>query len=774
MDFLFFNAANQPIFTRNDAEQAEWTVEQFSFFGLFPFDPDKVIQRGQRVAFQDADGKWQAFEIRKAKSYEPDHYQEITAEHIAVSELTDEHVQPKEWTSQTARAALSSILTGTLWSIGTVTASGTSSGNISYGSVWQGVNTIASNWNVYILPRITIGPSGITGRYLDITPAQGNWRGLRLSINSNIEEVGVTYDDTNVLTAMYGYGKTSTPEQPITPTSPQPQDLPAEPLTFTDVTWSATTDHPAKPYGQAYLENPTAKALYGRNGRNRFGFYQNGDVTDPNVLLDLTWKALKKDSEPLISIEGTLHDLQRLGYADQTIRLHDTAIVEILPAGVEVQREIIQLDVDLLNPLATRVTIGAYIPNIIYINKETAEKASGGGGGGGGGGRGQTDKEKEWSEFETQISANQYQILLRAWQQNKNNEILRQAGIQLNAQGVLVYAEDNELNIGSKLKVNADAISAEVTRATAAEGTLSGRITVNADNITAEVSRATTAEGTLSGRISVNADNITAEVSRATTAEGTLSGRISVNADNITAEVTRATTAEGNLSGRISVNADNITAEVTRATAAEGTLSSSISINADNITSLVTKTGVNSLGQDETLYSQIQQNASGITAEVTRATAAEGTLSGQITVEAGKISQIVSAVGSNGQVTAASIVSAVNSAGSSVVISADHIQLNGETVAQSLSGQEIRCDGLTATGIGTDNLDVSTGVFTNLSTGRLNGEYATWKSQNIVTSVSYSVQTIGPYATPSGAQASQTVGSISNVSTATIYYLSHT
>ena len=61
MDFLFFNAANQPLFTRNDAEQAEWTVEQFSFFGLFPFDSDKVIERGQRVAFQDAGGIWKPF-----------------------------------------------------------------------------------------------------------------------------------------------------------------------------------------------------------------------------------------------------------------------------------------------------------------------------------------------------------------------------------------------------------------------------------------------------------------------------------------------------------------------------------------------------------------------------------------------------------------------------------------------------------------------------------------------------------------------------------------
>lgn len=485
MDFLFFNAANQPLFTRNDAEQAEWTVEQFSFFGLFPFDADKVIERGQRIAFQDADGVWQAFEIRKAKSYEPDNYQEITAEHIVVSELTDEHVQPKEWNTVAPQAALRDVLTGTLWSVGTVTATGTSSGSISYGSAWQGVNTIAQNWNVYITPRVSIGPSGITGRHLDIAPARGNWRGLRLSITSNLEQAGVTYDDTNLLTAMYGYGKTVTEEpdikaNPPTP-EPEPGDIQSSPLTFTDVAWSATTDHPAKPAGQAYLENPTAKALYGRNGRNRFGFYQNGDVTDPNVLLDLTWKALKKDSEPLISIEGTLHDLQRLGYADQTIRLHDTAIVEILPAGVEVQREIIQLTVDLLNPLNTTVTIGAYIPNIIYINKETAEKASGGGGGGGGGGRGQTDAEKEFSEFQTQISANQYQILLRAWQQNINSEILRQAGIQLDANGVLIYSQDNENMIGSKIQVESDRIS-QIVEAVGEDGEITAASIVMAIN----------------------------------------------------------------------------------------------------------------------------------------------------------------------------------------------------------------------------------------------------------------------------------------------------
>ena len=50
------------------------------------------------------------------------------------------------------------------------------------------------------------------------------------------------------------------------------------------------------------------------------------------------------------------------------------------------------------------------------------------------------------------------------------------------------------------------------------------------------------------------------------------------------------------------------------------------------------------------------------------------------------ISQIVEAVGENGEVTAASIVAAVNDAGSSVKISADHVDIDGFVTFEDLSG----------------------------------------------------------------------------------------
>ena len=394
MEITFLSAAGVTLFTRSDAETAHWVQEEMTVNATFPFVDGKVIERGQRLAFRDpATDNIEVFEVRSVSTIEPDHYQQISAEAICLSELQDEHIDTAEITGKTAAQALTTVLAGTVWSVGTNTASGTQSADISRGSVWQAVNTIKSNWNVYITPRVVITNGAITGRFLDISPAQGTWRGVRLSVRKNMLDANVTYNDEDVLTALYGYGGTI--DKPRSGGDDEPEEL-----TFADVVWTATGGHPAKPAGQTYLEDPSKTAIYGRNGRPRFGYYQNSSITDPNVLLQKTWEALQRTYEPRISITGTVADLYRLGYKDEPIRLHDLAIVEIEETGEAFQKEIIRLDVDLIDPTGNRPDIGDYIPNIIYINRETNKRASGRGGGGG---RGQTNVEAEMGDTFTQF-----------------------------------------------------------------------------------------------------------------------------------------------------------------------------------------------------------------------------------------------------------------------------------------------------------------------------------------------------------------------------------
>ena len=526
MDFTFLTSSGTVAFMRSDAEQAEWTQDEMSVLCTFPTKEDKIIERGMILLFQDpALNDWQAFEIRTSKFVEGDHYQQITAESIAIAELTDCHIQEEiELTNVTPRAALIKVLTGTGWSIGREEVTAVSSGNLYRGDVWSAIRTIKSNWNCYIEPRVTVDKDGIKKRLIDILSPDGVWRGLRLAINKNVSDATVTYDDTELYTAFYGYGSTYTEDN----SDEQKTTM------FDTVTWSKTDSHPAKPYGQKYIEDPAKTALYGRNGKPRFGYYQNTDIKDSTTLLEKTWESLKTHSDPKVSITGTVTDLYRLGYADQPMRLHDMVIIEIEPIGVQLYRQIIRLTVDLLDPTKNTPDIGDYIPNIIYINRDTEDDATGGSSSSGGSG---TRNKEQNSEFRTSIEQDERNIHLNAQHIDEHGNILQQAGMYIDPiTGVLIYAEDNTRNIGSKFRVQSDRITAEVTERKAQGDVLSSKITQTSNKISLEVSERKQADNVLSGKITVTAREIRQEV---TDSENRLSARITINSDNINLKVSK-------------------------------------------------------------------------------------------------------------------------------------------------------------------------------------------------------------------------------------------
>ena len=85
----------------------------------------------------------------------------------------------------------------------------------------------------------------------------------------------------------------------------------------------------------------------------------------------------------------------------------------------------------------------------------------------------------------------------------------------------------------------------------------------------------------------------------------------------INAEVTRAKGAEDVLSNKITVTAEGLDAEIKRASREEGVLSTNINVVAGDLTSEIRKTGTDSLGSGETLYSRIQQKPDSISLSVT-------------------------------------------------------------------------------------------------------------------------------------------------------------
>lgn len=175
-----------------------------------------------------------------------------------------------------------------------------------------------------------------------------------------------------------------------------------------------------------------------------------------------------------------------------------------------------------------------------------------------------------------------------------------------------------------------------------------------------------------------------------------------------------------------------------------------INVNSGNISSLVTKTGVNSLGAGETLYSLIQQ-------------------------EAGKISLIVN---SDNTLNQAAIILAINgTGGSSIEISADKVNLSGYVTASQLNATNAEISNLMSGNTTATTLRASAMYGSTINTSGLwvhNGSgyvEATWKSKTVVTGVSLSTSGAFVYQTSSGTQHTRTGSVVTDVDTSTIYYL---
>ena len=374
MEFIFFDQNDNILFRRSDAVSARFVHEELKHTATFPDMPEKPIQRGMRVGWLDRNKNLLLFEIRVPVRELPDGTVSYTAEHICISELMDEVVQDKRAYATTAAIALSRVLEDTGWNLGLVDVNPTGNDNFYWISAWEAVVKIKDGWNVRIKPRLTFDGTKITGRYLDIFSAQGTFRGVRLQLNRNASQAGVTYDDRNLVTALYGRGKGE-----LLGTTEEGNETYGRKIMFDDVEWSIANGDPAnKPLGQTYVEDVEASALYGRNGRPRFGIANFDECEDKAELLALTWQELQRRKKPSVTIKMTLLNLRHIGYEDQGVDLNDLVNVIIDPLGIRTQAKVVQLDEDLIEPENTRPVIGDYLANVIDKLIQTKHAAEAG------------------------------------------------------------------------------------------------------------------------------------------------------------------------------------------------------------------------------------------------------------------------------------------------------------------------------------------------------------------------------------------------------------
>ena len=152
------------------------------------------------------------------------------------------------------------------------------------------------------------------------------------------------------------------------------------------------------------------------------------------------------------------------------------------------------------DPSAVEIALGVEEDRVISYMQQTTETVSKGG-------KGTIKKQgRYWTKFDR---TDHYIDQVAAYT-DENGNVLKQAGMYIDANGVLQYAQDNEKQVGSQFKVAADRITAEVTQRENGERALYSSIEQTATQIRSEV---VNVKNGLESSITQTAGQIRSEVS---------------------------------------------------------------------------------------------------------------------------------------------------------------------------------------------------------------------------------------------------------------------
>ena len=192
---------------------------------------------------------------------------------------------------------------------------------------------------------------------------------------------------------------------------------------------------------------------------------------------------LRKHKEPKISVEIDADDLSQItGEALDSFTIGKLFRLALPDYDLTVEHNITMLAYDDVYGEQTHVVVylgqeeDSTVTYIHEISNGTATGASSSGGGGGS----RKNVDDTFKKFRTIFQKQDDFIDLAAQELKDKDSILRQAGLYLDRNGALVYADDNENQLYSKVKVEADKV--RISAENRAKG-LEAQIKVNADRV---------------------------------------------------------------------------------------------------------------------------------------------------------------------------------------------------------------------------------------------------------------------------------------------------
>lgn len=260
---------------------------------------------------------------------------QYTCIEAAYDELKSYHfikdIRPQD---RPASYMLEAALEGTRWEAGQVYDGVTNSTNFYYISTLEAIQKIVNLFNLEATFSVSLDAqkAQVIRRQVNLYSQQGERTGKRFEYGSNLLTVEREENTDSLVTALIGRGKGEAVYHDGDSNENAEDQAPdgyGRRINFADVVWSKAHGKPVdKPQGQEYVEDPDATAAYGfDNGKPRIGIEVFEDITDPNELINATWKALQVLKRPKVSFKANVMDVGDLGLGDTVaIIRHDIQI----------------------------------------------------------------------------------------------------------------------------------------------------------------------------------------------------------------------------------------------------------------------------------------------------------------------------------------------------------------------------------------------------------------------------------------------------------------
>lgn len=306
----------------------------------------RELSKGQRVVWVDRQGKAREHLVDEVSQVHDDggktYCKAVCINSIA--ELLDDYIEDKRPSGGVAEA-LTSILGGTRWEVGTCDLKASASHTFYHISVREGLTALIATWGGELETRIETDGVKVTHRYIGVRASRGDQQSpKRFTWTKDIVDIKRTVGSANPKTRVYGYGKgveTDTGGY-------------GRRLTFGDING-----------GKDYVEDAEATKIWGHpDGKGGIlpavDTYINEQCEDAAQLLQETQDYLDAVKEPTVSYEANVLDLYAYGRTWEGVALGDCVAIidkQFAEGGIRLKGRVSQIERDLVTA-ETTVTFG--------------------------------------------------------------------------------------------------------------------------------------------------------------------------------------------------------------------------------------------------------------------------------------------------------------------------------------------------------------------------------------------------------------------------------